>query len=672
VAPSTASEFNAIRLWKNPIACWKVEDIRFAFDSSFVTPDIAKEIAQLFELRARHRKFDPATQTSAYPLLSVFGHADPVGPPHDPDSFNKALSGRRATVIYALLISNTDSASAVGLWQQVAATEQWGSDQRQTMQTATGLPDGTPDSDLYKAYMKSLCPANMNLTKQDFLAQGADPNGKGDYQGCSSFNPLLIFSQQKAHQFNQAVQNNDQAGIEARNAANAPNRRVVILLFMVGSKVDPAKWPCPSASAGKAGCLKRFWSNGDDRRHNRLPDTDRKFDDAQDTFACRFYQRISDRSPCEAILPPPVVCKFNIVGPADVPGLSKYKYKIDLPAGNTASGIVWSVDKPDAGFEGPTGNPEVVVTFKNSSAAWIKLKATFTLDGNGECAEKQIALVKVEVGTPNFTNPGKPSNRVDTDFFLVNPPPPPATATWVTTHDPGSTASAFTYNGSNQPGEPAQYFDSDGAGGPAFKAVTVIKLTSPPEKPTALQSIQVGYIQHGADSGSATYSTTPAGHVRTVTTPTSTTLDWLAGVPTDDWPWYDTTARETGSGTGTWSTTVTMQDSPVLSIPSQYNPNNASDPNTSKRLSTAAAAFAFVIRIAARTSDTDLGAEKHYFDEAHSTWTVNYGWPAGPPGVSLVTAGTAWTTPGSPSEVSVNVVPTRTNHNIPFLRWIPS
>jgi hypothetical protein len=79
----------------------------------------------------------------------------------------------------------------------------------------------------------------------------------------------------------------------------------------------------------------------------------------------------------------------------------------------------------------------------------------------------------------------------------------------------------------------------------------------------------------------------------------------------------------------------------------------------------------FVIRTAVRTLDTDLQADKHYFDQGHSTWSVNFRWTV-VPGVSIVTTGPAWTKPGSPKEVSVNVVPTATNHNAPFLRWVPS
>lgn len=376
------------------------------------------------------------------------------------------------------------------------------------------------------------------------------------------------------------------------------------------------------------------------------------------------------KAPCS-----PVVCRFSILGPADVPGLSKYTYKIDVPAGKTPTNISWTADKATAGFEGGANAIEATVTFQNTKADWIKLKATFKLDGADECAEKQVALVKVEVGAATFTNPGKPTGvSTGTKIFLVNPPAPPAVPTWVVTNDPGSDVAKFTYNGTQQAAEPRKFVDSQGAGGPAYKAQATLKLISPAEKPAALQKIQLGFIQHGSDTGSSNYATTPAGGRRTVTTPTANTVDWLSSPdtagPTDEWPWYDSSARATGSGSGTWTSTLSMTDSPGLSIPAQHDPNNAADPNSTKPITTAAETFSFIIRIAARTLHPDLGADKHYFDQANSTWTVNYAWPV-IPGVSIVTTGPAWTTPGGPTEVSVNVVPTSKNHNAPFLRWIP-
>ena len=298
VGPTTTDQFNTARLRLIPIACWRVDDVRFAFDSSFVNADpdpdnpndIRAELGHLLDLVNDH----PGAP------LSVFGHADPVGS----DDYNKLLSGRRAMAIYAVLVAHGEPDRAVKLWDYVSRQEHWAAKQREAMQTFTGLPSGTPDSTLYRSYLQKLCPPELKLTKKDFLGQGADSGSKGDFQGCSEFNPLLLFSKEKQDRFDKAQQRNskdDVATLEERNAANAPNRRVMALLFRRGSRVDPAKWPCPRALEGVAGCKKRFFSDGEKRRSTRLSTDDRKFDDKEDTFACRFYQRISSGSPCRKL-----------------------------------------------------------------------------------------------------------------------------------------------------------------------------------------------------------------------------------------------------------------------------------------------------------------------------------------------------------------------------------
>ena len=171
------------------------------------------------------------------------------------------------------------------------------------MRAITGLSPGGPDAVLFRAYLQKLCPPDLILDPQaDFLAHGADPGGKGDFQGCGEFNPALVFSQEKQAKFDKAKQQNDTDTLDDRNAQNALNRRVVVLMFRKGSRINPAKWPCPRVKEGVAGCKARFFSDGEQRRNTRLPDTDRKFDDTGDTFACRFYQRLLDESPCERVL----------------------------------------------------------------------------------------------------------------------------------------------------------------------------------------------------------------------------------------------------------------------------------------------------------------------------------------------------------------------------------
>lgn len=127
--------------------------------------------------------------------------------------------------------------------------------------------------------------------EKDFLGRGKDSAGKGDFQGCGEFNPVLIFSKTEAQQFSTDKDKTD------RNRANAPNRRVMALLFRVGSKIEPAKWPCPRVKEGTTACRKRFWSDASKRRSNQAER--REHEKSKDTFACRFYDRLSNSSPCE-------------------------------------------------------------------------------------------------------------------------------------------------------------------------------------------------------------------------------------------------------------------------------------------------------------------------------------------------------------------------------------
>jgi hypothetical protein len=294
VGPATADQFNTARLRLVPIACWRVDDIRFQFASSFVTPEIKAELRILEDLIKAH----PGAP------LSIFGHADPVG---DDDS-NKTLSGRRATAIYALLTRNT--AQWEELFSQPQKNDNWDKNGAIETMLAEVSPESANDpkaadkfrhdagarKGLFSQYMDKLCGPVLKLAKTDFLGRGANSAGKADFQGCSEFNPLLIFSVEKEAEFDRDKDKTE------RNSENAPNRRVMVLLFRSGSQVDPARWPCPTVKEGIAGCQKRFWSDGEKRRSTHLSGEDRKFEITHDIFACRFYQRLTAASPCERAL----------------------------------------------------------------------------------------------------------------------------------------------------------------------------------------------------------------------------------------------------------------------------------------------------------------------------------------------------------------------------------
>ena len=311
IAPTTSdADHNTIRPTIVPLACFKLEDLTFEFDSSFILPGVRASMSEFKTLLDAHPK-SPA---------AVFGHADPVGN----DEYNKALSGRRAQAVYALLTRRTD------LWEELHTQAQggkgWGIPSVQIMLDSLGFPpgrtDGTVDAPttqaikdfqsanglspdgkagaatrkkLHEKYMDFLCvddqDAPFSLKKTDFLGRGADKDLKADMQGCGEFNPILMFSKAESDAF---AAGKDKT---ARDADNAPNRRVMILLFRPGSKADAAKWPCPRVKEGTGACRKRFWSDADERR--KFQKDRREFKDTKDTFACRFYQRLTDSSPCE-------------------------------------------------------------------------------------------------------------------------------------------------------------------------------------------------------------------------------------------------------------------------------------------------------------------------------------------------------------------------------------
>ena len=358
VAPATSSEKNLLRLPLIPVACWRIEDLRFDFDSSFPLAELKAEMPVLARLIASHTETGTDNKPGRKPPLSLFGHADPVGT----DAVNKPLSGRRAAAIYGMLTRREevweDIYSNGQIYTLPAAGDNWGMRSIQIMlnslgaslevdgktgpetqvavrdfQSKNGLPgDGNPGpatrKKLFRSYMDAICvdddekPFQLDPT-EGFLARHGSEIGKGDFQGCSAFNPVLIFSRSRNAGFEQDAEK------AKRNAANAPNRRVMALLFRPGSRVLPAKWPCPASKEGVSGCVKRLFSDGEERR-GRRGEEDRKFSETQDTFACRFYHRMVVHSPCERE-PELVPLQLRLIDTEHL-AMKQTKYKLEVGA----------------------------------------------------------------------------------------------------------------------------------------------------------------------------------------------------------------------------------------------------------------------------------------------------------------------------------------------------
>ena len=345
VAPTTAAAFNRIKVSLLPIACWRLEDLRFEFDSSFIRPEAAGEFAALARL---HRK-------SAKAPMSIFGHADPVGD----DEYNKKLSGRRALAVHAVLVRD------VKRWQDLfdkpLGHDEWGERAIQRMLAKLGFDPGLVDGKvgpktrdaterfqsskglevdgkagpqtraaLFADYMDAICIDEMGaqfvLTKDEFLGRGAGAKLKGDVQGCGEFNPVLVFSKQEDQAFSKPEKNSE------RDATNLPNRRVLVFFFEPGTEIEPVKWPCPAAEDGPADCKKQFWPDAD--AHRSPSDTQRIYSQTHDTMACRFYDRMARRSPCEVARGTVMLRLLN----PDNEIIPNARYRLTMPDGEVREG----------------------------------------------------------------------------------------------------------------------------------------------------------------------------------------------------------------------------------------------------------------------------------------------------------------------------------------------
>jgi hypothetical protein len=229
---------------------------------------------------------------------------------------------------------------------------------------------------LFAAYFVFL--GGPKLTKADFLGKGADAGGKADLQGCSEFNPVMMFSAAEST----ALESNK----PERNKQNAINRRVLVLLFRPGSVIPPAGWPCPRFNEGPDGCKARFFSDAAKRRQFQAKRRTVEVD--KDTFACRFYELILNGSPCEGPNPTPIILEeVNPLivllppAPAAVPGGAA------PPPGGSAPPVKASGSTPAPAGGSVSASTRVVFVkrpYTNPAGATIVLKTDAGFDGKGK------------------------------------------------------------------------------------------------------------------------------------------------------------------------------------------------------------------------------------------------------------------------------------------------
>lgn len=356
-----AKKFNTVRPHLVPIGCLRLHKTGFEFDSSFVGRSAELRFVAFAKLMQALRKQDDQ-DPQRFPPCAVFGHADPTGQ----DAYNKTLAGRRALAVYAVLVRDGD------IWNELfdpgMGGDHWGEKAIQTILSVslkrgpdgepvtppeppfyTGIIDGakTPETlkqtrdavhsweaarnlppefplhaktrkQLFLEYMDVICHDSSGKRfqlnpKTDFIARRKDGKGlKGDVMGCGDFNPT--FRLDKA---SEDLAKKDPVLAQVRNDLYVIDRRAVVYVFRHGTEIDFNKWPCPKVREGPGDCRKRFWSDGEKRRHSgpeertfgenmtvlELDDannvTVHPIDETGNLMACRFYHAFAVNSPCE-------------------------------------------------------------------------------------------------------------------------------------------------------------------------------------------------------------------------------------------------------------------------------------------------------------------------------------------------------------------------------------
>lgn len=280
----------------------------------------------------------------------------------------------------------------------------------------------------------------------------------------------------------------------------------------------------------------------------------------------------------------------------------------------------------------------------------------------------------MQISNTNTSTPGRPESGQllgASEAYQVKPG-----ATYVTSAPDPSNVSSFTTTAISQPKEPGAYINSQklGSGNIAFITSAVVALAPPSAKPDAVSHINIGYIQKGDVSGFATY--TLKNVTRLLSVPTNGALDWYSSGSTDKFPWYDSSALWSPSGSGAQSHSLTLSDAPSQDLPSEWRSFTAqgqldtTNPNNGQKISSSSVALNFHIFMAAQTQDTENGANKNYFDEGDTYWGADFNWPVDPL-VSIIRAGNPISPPTSVTPISTNIVPLSINRGELWATWLP-
>ncbi|HEY5243050.1 MAG TPA: peptidoglycan-binding protein, partial [Polyangiaceae bacterium] len=357
-----STKFNTIRIPLIPVACWRLNDPAFAFDSSFVSPSFRGELVEDHEPEADPQAPPPASPASPLTNLAaivganpdcraaLFGHCDPAGS----DALNKTLGDRRAIAIYALLTRQPDLWADLYDHSQVGDT--WGLHMVQTMLASVRDGQGQPyyagsangikgadttdalkrfqgdaglsaDGDpgpktrkaLFGAYMDWLCtpdapavgtspdattsnpPATTPPTR--FLMQASDFLGGASAQA----GDLPKMSLQSCGKFNPIVllTNAEMGGEDTTDGASKTTRNADdapnrrVIMFLFKKGTTVDTSVWPCPKVKESNDACKSAFWPDGDTRRKNTDQLRLYEKTRDTMACRFYDRFARRSPCE-------------------------------------------------------------------------------------------------------------------------------------------------------------------------------------------------------------------------------------------------------------------------------------------------------------------------------------------------------------------------------------